>query len=212
MVPRLGAVARLEEMFAPGESPFRAKGTIYQGLVASTDARCPGGTAAVIEALDDDALRAFYGQQFLAASWYDLLPLIPFSHTAARVAGIAHLAYAKEGARFHAVRDINGVHRFFLKLASPKMVAVRLPRLMMQYFNFGRAEGQATGEKSFEVIGRAIPEPVCAWFVTVIEGFVPAAMQHAGARSIVARTDPPEPDGFAHGVPLVRSRLALTWT
>jgi hypothetical protein len=199
-------------MFPTGEGPFRAKGTIYQGLVASTDARCPGGFAAVVKELDDDKLRAFYGQHFLAASWYDLFPLIPFSHTAARVAGMAHLPYAREGARFQAVRDINGVHRFFLKLASPKMVAERLPRLMMQYFNFGRSEGRATGTRAYEVTGRGIPEPVAAWLITVIEGFVPAAMHLAGARSIAARHDSIEPDGEAHGVPLVRSCLHLTWT
>lgn len=202
----------MKGMFAPGESPFRAKGTIYTGLIASTDTRCPGGTAAVLAAIEDSKLRAFFEQHFLAASWYDLFPLIPFSHTAARVAGVAHAPYAKEGARFQAARDINGVHRFFLKLASPRMVAERLPRLMMQYFNFGRAEGTSTGDKSYEVVGRGIPEPVVVWLSTVIEGFVPAAMQLAGARAIVARTDPPEPDGSAHGIPLVRSRLALTWT
>jgi hypothetical protein len=199
-------------MFAPGEGPFHAKGTIYMGLLASTDARCPGGTTAVIDALEDDRLRAFFGQHFLAASWYDLLPLLPFSQTAARVAGVAYGPYAKEGARFQAARDIHGVHRFFLKLASPRMVADRLPRLMMQYFDFGRAEGTSTGDKSHTVTGRRIPEPLCGWLSTVIEGFVPAAMQHAGARSIVARTDTPQPDGTAHGVALVRTQLHLTWT
>jgi hypothetical protein len=198
-------------MFLPGEGPFRAKGTLYKGLVASTDARCPGGYSAVLEGIDDERLKHFLMQNFLAASWYDVMPLLAFSKMAAQVANVPHSKYARDGARFTANRDIHGVHRFFLKLASPKLVADRLPRLMLQYFDFGRVEGGAIGPRSYEMFAREIPEPVAQWLMLMIEGFVPVALQLAGAKSVVAKIDTPEPNGSAKGVALVSTRLHLTW-
>jgi hypothetical protein len=199
-------------MFAPGEGPFRAKGTVYTGLVVSTDQRCPGGFKAVLDNLPDDALRAFFTQRFLASSRYDIFPIIPFSRAAAKLAGLPPLQYSKEGARFAANRDIHGVYRFLLKLASPRLVAERLPRAYMQYFDFGQVEGRSLGEREFEIVGRGFPEPVAEWLVTAIEGFVPVAMQIAGARGILTRIDPLVREGEQHGVPLVRSRLHLMWS
>lgn len=198
-------------MFLPGEGPFHAKGTLYKGLVASTDARCPGGYAAVLARIADERLKNFLTQNFLAASWYDVMPLLAFSKMAAQVANVPHVKYAHDGARFTANRDINGVHRFFLKLASPKLVADRLPRLMLQYFDFGRVESAALGPRSYEVLASEIPEPIAHWLMLMIEGFVPVALQLAGAKSVVAKIDAPEPDGSAKGVALVSTRLHLAW-
>ncbi len=198
-------------MFPPGEGPFRGKGLLYKGLVASTDARCPGGYSAVLARFEEGPLRDFLTQNFLAASLYDVMPLIAFSKMAAVVANVPHVKYAHDGARFTANRDINGVHRVFLKLASPKLVAERLPRLMLQYFDFGRVSGAATGPRSYEMIAHEIPEPIAEWLMLMIEGFVPVALQLAGARSVVAKVDPPEPDGSSKGVALVATRLHLAW-
>src|SRR5665213_1010070 len=152
-------------MSLPGDGPFRAKGTLYRGLVASTDARCPGGYSAVLARIEEGPLNDFLTQNFLAANWYDVMPLLAFSKMAAQVANMPHSAYARGGARFQASRDINGVHRFFLKLASPKLVADRLPRLMLQYFDFGRVEGGAIGTRSYEIRAREIPEPIAQWLM-----------------------------------------------
>jgi hypothetical protein len=198
--------------FAPGDGPFRAKGTVYLGLLDSTNHRCPGGVDRVLENLESPEVRRFFEQRFLASSRYDIFPFLPFSRTAARLAGMPFLLYAKEGARFQAVRDTQGVYRFLLKLASPRLVAERLPRTFMQYFDFGTVEGRSLGEREFEVVGRGIPEPIAEWLITVIEGFVPVAMQLAGARAIATRVDPPVREGSLHGVPLVSSRLHLRWS
>ena len=161
--------------------------------------------------IEDEALKNFLAQNFLAASWYDVMPLLAFSKMAAQVANVPHSKYARDGARFTANRDINGVHRVFLKLASPKLVADRLPRMMLQYFDFGSVEAEATGPRSYEILAREIPEPISEWLMLMIEGFVPVALQLAGAQSVVAKMDPPKPDGSAKGVSLVATRLHLVW-
>jgi hypothetical protein len=198
--------------FAPGESPFRAKGNVYLGLFESTNSRCPGGVSAVLERIESPDLVAFYNQPFVAAVWYDILPLLTFSVQAARLAGKPHLPYVREGARFQARRDMNGVYRFFLKLATTRMLVERLPRVHSQYFNFGKSIGQKLEGERAEIVGRQIPEPLAPWMLAVIEGFVPEVMVAHGARDVVARLDPFQPDGELHGVPAVRSRLVLTWS
>jgi hypothetical protein len=198
--------------FAPGESPFRAKGNVYLGLFESTNSRCPGGVSAVLERIESDALVAFYKQPFVAAVWYDLLPLLPFSVQAARLAGKPHLPYVKEGARFQARRDMSGVYRFFLKLATARMLVERLPRVFSQYFNFGRSIGHKLEGNRAEIHGRQIPDLLAPWMLAVTEGFVPEVLAAHGAKDIVARLDPFQPDGEVHGVAAVRSRLVLTWS
>jgi hypothetical protein len=199
-------------MFLPGTSPFRAKGNVYLGLLESTNRRCPGGVPHVLANLESGELRAFFEQQFLAASRYDILPLLAFSRVAAKLSGMPPLTYAKEGARLQAVRDTQGVYRFLLKLASPGLLAARIPRLYMQYFDFGSVESRSVGDRAVDVVLRAVPEPVIDWLLKVFEGFLPVAMQLAGARTIVAHADPPERDGETRGMPLASSRLHLRWS
>jgi hypothetical protein len=82
---------------------------------------------------------------------------------------------------------------------------------MLQYFDFGRIEGGAIGPRAYEIIAHEIPEPVSEWLMVMIEGFVPVALQLAGAQRVVARLDTPTPDGSAKGVSLVTTRLHLAW-
>jgi hypothetical protein len=197
--------------FPPGASPFRAKGNVYLGMLESTNARCPGGVSAVLERVESPELHEFYAQPFVAALWYDLLPLLPFSVQAARLAGRPHLQYVRDGARFQANRDVNGVYRFFLKLATPKMLVERLPRVFSQYFDFGKIEGFKLDGNRAEIHGRMIPEPLGAWMFACVEGFVPQLMTIHGAKDVSARLDPLQPDGELHGVPTIHTRLVLTW-
>jgi hypothetical protein len=46
--------------------------------------------------------------------------------------------------RHQATLDIQGVYRMLLKLTSPKLVAVRLPKMMSKYFDFGTTRRDLT--------------------------------------------------------------------
>ncbi len=198
--------------FPVGASPYRVKGHVYQGLFESTEKRCPGGVAAVLPRLADAELRAFFGQKFLAASFYDLLPLLEFGREAAHLAGIPYTAYVRGGARLQAEKDVNGLYRALLRLASPNLVVLRMPRVLMQYMSFGQATGRMTGEKTYEIVVRGVPEAVQVWLTAAAEGFIPFVLETAGAKNVVTRQMRATADETKSGVPLVTGGVVVKWS
>lgn len=198
--------------FAPGESPFRTKGTGYLGLFDSFDRRVPGGKKAVFARLADPRVAAFFAQRFLASSTYDLLPLLDASMTAAKITNVPWREFVRGGARIQAERDLDGVYKVLLRVASARLVVERLPRILVQYFNFGAVEGRFSGEKRFEARIRGVPRPVAPWLTAIGEGFVPVVMQAAGAASSVVLVHPFEHDGEAHGMETTSARFSVSWT
>src|SRR5262249_31806815 len=124
---------------APLRSEFRAKGVMYRGVVAYLDAHVPGGVAAAVASMHDDH-QAFFGQTFLASSWYDIAPLVPFVDAASRAVGTGFLDLMRAVSVAQAERDMGGIYRVLLALASPDMVVERLPRTAGQYFDFVKVE------------------------------------------------------------------------
>jgi hypothetical protein len=198
--------------FEPGESPFRTKGTSYLGLVASFDRRVPGGSKAVFARLEDPRVAAFFGQKFLAGSSYDILPLLEASMTAAKVANVPWREFVRGGARFQAERDLNGVYRVLLRVASARLVVERLPRILVQYFNFCEVDGRFSGEKRYEARLRGVPRPVAPWLSWIGEGFVPVLMEAAGAPNAAVLVHPFEPEGEVRGMPTSTTRFSISWT
>ncbi len=201
----------LELPFAPGESPFRTKGNVYRSLFDSADARVPGGHQAVLARIDDPGLAAFFAQRFLAASTYDVLPIVPFGMLAARMTGMSYSEFVRTGAAFTARRDMNGVYRVLLKLASPEAVVKRLPRILLQYFDFGEIDGRPVGKQAYEAVARGLPQPLIVWLLNVAHGFVPVVMEAAGARGIELQIGAREPDREEQGVLLYRTSFVVTW-
>lgn len=201
----------LDAEFDPGASPFRAKGTVYRALFESADARVPGGRAAVLARLEDPRLAAFYAQPFLAASSYDILPLVHFAMVGARLLGVGFAEFVRGGAAFTARRDMDGIYKVLLKLASPAAVVQRLPRILLQYFNFGKIEGRFTSERAYEAVATGIPRPMIVWLINVGHGFMPVVMEHAGAHNVEVRVIPGAPEGEEHGIALMRLTFTITW-
>jgi hypothetical protein len=197
--------------FAPGESPFRTKGNVYKSLFDSADTRVPGGRKAVLEQIDDPALAKFFSQNFLAASTYDVLPIVPFGMVGAKILNVPYLEFVRGGAAFTARRDMNGIYKVLLKLASPEAVVKRLPRILIQYFNFGKVEGNATSSCSYQARATGIPQPILLWVTNAARGFIPVVMAAAGARDTEVVIDAPEPDRKEHGVMLFRTSFEVRW-
>jgi len=188
--------------FPAGTSPFRIKGVAYQGHVDYATRYIPGGERAVIEGFRDPALRSFFDQRFLAASWYDVLPIVPVWHVSARLLQQNPTDFLKERTRHQALRDIHGVYRFILKLASAESIALRGPRIIQQYFDFGTTEATVLRRGLVRVIVSGIPALLAPWLRVVGETFVLVALELAGVKFAQIRRVPVEPGGEAHGVPL----------
>lgn len=201
-----------DAVFSPGKSPFRTKGNVYRALFESADSRVPGGAAAVLARIDDPELRAFYDQPFLAASTYDILPIVPFGMAGARILDVPYAEFVRGGAEFTAKRDMSGIYRVLLKLASPERVAARLPRILSQYFDFGRIEGHFPAPRTYEATAFGLPRPLALWMTSVAHGFVPVVMEKAGARNVSVRIRPPTDPTVEHGITLVTASFEVGWS
>lgn len=191
-------------------APFNAKGLVYLGARDFFSERVPGGPEAVVALLEPEAA-TFFEQRFLTGGWYDVMPILSISRAAARAAQSSWPRFIRQNAVWLAERDLRGIYRLVVSFASVERVVQRLPELSLRYFDFGDAAGKMADDRVFEADRYGIPEPLVEWFSIVTSGFVPVALGIAGAKNVRVRTVGHDPDGEAHGVPLVRSRYQITW-
>jgi hypothetical protein len=189
--------------FAPGMSPFHIKGIAYRGHIEYVEKHIPGGAAAVNRVFRNSALRFFFEQPFLAASWYDVLPIVPLWYACADVLGRPRLEFLRTRTRHQAEQDIHGVYRMILKLASPQSVAERIQRVVGKYFDFGTTDAKLIEPGLVRYVQKGVPAFLAPWFGIVGETFVQVALEIAGTNKCQVRRAPPATTGTAHGVPLV---------
>lgn len=198
----VGAHATAET--APGASPFHVKGVLYRGTQEYFAKEVPGGIEALYAQLaDDPALLAFIQQTFLPSSWYDVLPAARLIRAEARAVGLTLARYLRLRTRYQAERDIGGVYRVLLKLASPDLVANRLPRLMAQMFDFGTTDTRVLATGHLDMRMRAFPAALVDWYVGCFGVYADVALRLAGAQNVAVTTKTPLPDGDRDGIPLV---------
>lgn len=194
---------------------FRTKGLVHVGAVEFWEATVPGGARAVREALvgsGQEQLARFYETRFVPGGWYPVLPVLTSALAAARLRRKAVADHVRDNAAWMAERDLRGVYRVILSVASVEAVVSRLGGLSMRYFDFGSAVTgpKAHGVAEWDRLG--IPAALGPWFNWCTEGFVPVALRMAGAKSVEVWAAQPQPDGTAHGVPTVRLHFDIRWT
>ncbi|HEY3819234.1 MAG TPA: hypothetical protein VGL81_18825 [Polyangiaceae bacterium] len=188
--------------FPAGTSPFRIKGVTYRGHVDYAASFIPGGERAVIDALRTPELRAFFDQRFLASSWYDAFPMVPAWQVCARLLQQNPTDFLKARTRHQALADIHGVYRFLLKLSSAESIALRGPRVLQQYFDFGVTEASVVGPGCVRAMASGIPSFLVPWFRIVTETYLLVALELAGVESPQVRRLGVTPGGEAHGLGL----------
>ena len=122
--------------FPIGDSPFHVKGVLYLGTLSFFEQNATGGTQALLDEIDDPDLLRFIKQRFLPSSWYDVLAAPQLIDAEARAMRLGVKPYLLHRTKWQAKRDLGGVYRFVLKLASPELVVKRLPRIALQMFDF----------------------------------------------------------------------------
>jgi hypothetical protein len=171
-----------------------------------------GGTQAMLAAIADPQLAQFFRQTFLAASFYDLYPLVAAGHTCARMTGMTFDGFLRVRTRYQAQRDVAGVYKVLLKLTSPESLAMRLPRLVGQYLDFGSAETHLVAPGHVVGVQTGTPRSMAHWFQLVHEGYVDTLMPKAGASNVRYRAEArPTTDEVRDGVELVTLRGDVFW-
>ncbi len=199
--------------FPIGESPFRVKGVLYLGTASFFAAKVKGGMGALLQQIDDERLRVFIGQRFLAGSFYDVLPVQPLILAEARACNLPLAVYLRQRSEWQAEQDMAGVYKVLLKLASPEAVLARFPRLATQWLNFAKAElidKSEPGSRGFVLSG--MPAILAAWYVNGLSVYAQHAVKLAGAKKCQVTMLAPEPEGQSSGVDLVRVQFQVQWT
>lgn len=198
--------------FAPGEGPFRIKGTGYRGHLEYVEANVPGGVRAMGEHFEDPRLARFFEQPFLAASLYDLHPLIAAAAPCAAILGVTPREFVDRRSRAQAPKDVGGVYRFLLAMVPTRSVARRVPQLFAQVFDFGRADVTRDEAGEVDATFEGIPAVFAPWFGAVFVAYGEAALVTSGAKRGAFAVRGTTAAGSAHGVPLVRMAVEIRWS
>jgi uncharacterized protein (TIGR02265 family) len=197
--------------FPPGKSPFHVKGVVYRNFFDYLEEKLPDGRARLLSALEDEALRSYADQPFLASSYYDVVPTVALCEAAAALLRQPFAAFVREFSSRAAERDTSGIYRMLLRLVSPQMVMERTPAAAKQYFDFVEATVEKLGPKSYRTSARGIPEVLAPFYMLVTEAFLTHALELAGAKRPLTRWLPRRPDGVREGVPLSQLQREVSW-
>jgi hypothetical protein len=113
--------------FPVGTSPFRQRGAAYLADYRYYDAVVMGGHRAVIEAVADPAVRAFFRQPFRTSEWYDAYPGAYIEAVAARLRGLSFERHRRHTGIWHAEDAAHGIYATLLRIVSNENIAVWAP-------------------------------------------------------------------------------------
>ena len=164
--------------------PFHVKGVLYLGTQKYFQNEVPDGLVRLAETLEDPLVCEFIQQKFLPSSWYDVLPVAPLIRAEAEVCHQTVASYLSKRAAFQAREDISGVYRWMLKLASPETVALKIPRLLTQIFDFGDSYTERLDDHVVHIEVREFPAVLSEWYSTAFEVYAETALGLAGAKNI----------------------------
>jgi hypothetical protein len=193
----------------PGEGAYRIKGVAYRGLAHLVTCRVEGGPSAFASALPTPALQAFFGQQFLASSFYDIYPLISGSGVLASLARTPLDAFAQQQGRAQAAYDVEHAYRALFQGKSIDDVHSRLRPLAGRYYDFGEWDVERQGPDRIRIIEKGLPIWIMPWFVPMHTGYFTGLMAAMGKPGSTVSMQSFRREGQAGGMPLVVLELEI---
>jgi serine/threonine protein kinase len=194
-----------------GSSPFRIKGMPYRGLVHFARTALPGGLDALCEQLDDDSLRQFVRQPFLATSRYDVLPFVPLSATLARMVGTSFDEFVRRASMAQARYDARTVYQRLYDGATKQDTPARIARFEAQQNDFGAFEAWFDGPDLLFLQRTGMPAYLAPWYGVMHPAYTQEATELIGAPARAVEL-PVVPCGKREGFDLVRTRCEVHWS
>jgi len=212
-----GMGATTEELCPPlpcpaGASPFTIKGLPYRGFVYFATQTLPGGLGDLLDAIEDESLREFVAQPFLASSRYDVLPIRPLTAVVAQLLGKAFDQLCESGAAAQVRYDARTVFKNLFGGATLDNWHERAVRHSAQYYGFGQCVAEREGETSVVLRHVGMPEYVAPWYAPMQRGYSAETVRLLGAAEVVAETLPSLPGQDVHGFPTLTTATRVTWT
>ncbi|MGZ3424133.1 MAG: hypothetical protein ACXWUG_07565 [Polyangiales bacterium] len=180
-----------------GTSGFRVKGHGLRARMDVYDRVVPGGRAAVLAAIEDPTVRAYLSGPILAASWYDLFAHALLDIAAADVRKLPVWESLSNASALQAEADAQGIYRLLLKVVSPHMLVRKLGAISSQYFDHGTVEVERIDDRAARMTRTGIANQLYWWWGGILDGYVRALFQLAGAKNLVVhcgvlKTDVPD--------------------
>jgi hypothetical protein len=172
----------------------------YRGSFEYIERAVPGGMRAVLGAIRSEGLRAFLEQPFVAATFYDVFPLVAIGYPSASLCGQPIDRFLRHRSRFQAEQQATTVYRSLLSLTSPAAIATKLPLLASQLYNFGTTGVQQTGASTVDVTRGGLPAELLPWYVPGTEAYLVTALRLSGAINPRVTTSAFRPDRKEHGL------------
>ena len=196
--------------FAPGEGPFKIKGTGYVFHDQWVRENLPGGVEAQQRALGKLGDHPFFRRDFVSAVMYDLFPLVALGHACAAVRGETFEQFVELRARSQAELDLRHIRKFVVKLASPTMVAARFPSILIGYFDFGKPHVEVV-ERGVRGRVEGIPDVLVSWLVATCKGFAMYALEVNGAKNVRFESSTKPRMMRERGFPMVDLTFHFAW-
>jgi serine/threonine protein kinase len=196
----------------PGSSPFHIKGIAYRGVLRLLALRVPGGLDALGRELDDERIVPFLRQPFLAASWCDLLPMLPINVALARLLGKPLEVLGREQGAEQARFDVEQVYRRLFDAMTFDNVAVILARFERQYYDFGDGLGERVAPGHVVMRRLGAPEFVLPWFRAMHSAYAEQILRMKGATFVESKASAPTPAGTRDAFPVVDLETHLLWS
>jgi len=172
----------------PGQSQLHIKGVAYRGIVEFMKSQGGAFLEDVVGGLSSE-MQAFCRQPFMAASWYDALPIRSFTGAVARRLGVSHVIYLRSGAAKQARLDSRTAYKHLMTDLSPFEVVQRQVNIGLRYYSFLQGECLATGKTQAEIKVRGMPQYLAPWFTPMQESYTTEALRVSGASQPVVRSE-----------------------
>jgi serine/threonine protein kinase len=196
----------------PGSSTFHIKGIAYRSVVLLVERKLPGGLDTLDEELADAATSTFVRQPFLAASRYDILPMLPVNVAIARVLGKSLDVIAEAQGVAQARYDVRHVYRRPFEEMTFDTLPAFLVRFAIQYYEAGELTAEAAAPGHIVVHRRRLPAYVLPWLSAIQVAYAEELVRLKGGRSVTATPRAPVEAATRKGVAVVDLDVDLRWT
>lgn len=209
--PGLRADLEREKLpFPAGTSPFRIKGSSYLLHLKYVDEHLPGGRAAMRAAITNPEIAAFFEQTFFAGHWVDIYPLVAVGYSCARILGMPFEKFIRLRSRHQADGDLHLFRKLILRIASPEMLATRIPAITASYFDFATAEVVEKKTASITALMHGVPREIVPWLGYVADETVQYMLEINGVKNLRSQVTS-EHEGVREGQTICAIRSTLTW-
>jgi len=197
--------------FAPGEGPFRIKGSAYTLHHRWVAEFLEGGLEAQQRRLGAWGDHPFFDEIYLASGMYDVLPLVALGYVCAELRQESLAAFVEMRARYQAEKDLQLFRKMMVKLASPTSVAKRFPSVLASFFDFGEATSEVR-EKGVSGRVSGVPQILATWMIATCRGFTTHALKVNGAKGVSIDAEVESSGLRQHGLPLCDLEFEFAWS